>query len=121
MNPADMPQECEQALAWVCDTLDGGPSVPRERMEAHLAACTRCRAEAAQLAGDDALLHEMGQAQDMLPAQGRFLQRLTPRLQALPVLLPGSVNDRDLTDGELNWLAAAGTPLPSWMVPPADD
>lgn len=122
MNPAGInPEECEQILAWVCDTLDGAPSVPRERIEAHLAGCARCCAEAARLASDDALLHKLAQAQDTRPATGQFLQRLMLRLQALPILLPGSVNDRHLSDEDLNWLAAAGTPLPSWMMPPADE
>lgn len=113
------PDACEQVLAWVCDALDGAPGVPHERVAAHLAGCERCRAQAALLHDDDAVLGELGRVGAPLP--GSWLQRLQLRLRALPVLTPGGVNDRHLSDAELDWLAAAGTGVPEWLAPKRDD
>lgn len=118
MKPAGFPPDgCEQVLGWVCDALDGAPAVPHARIEAHLAACGRCRAEAARLAADDAALRALGATAPPVP--GSLLHRITLRLQALP-LLPGRGNFRALSDEELDGLAAAGG-LRTDLLPPDDD
>jgi anti-sigma factor RsiW len=110
--------DCNTVLGWVCDGLDGAAGVPQDRVEAHLAGCERCRAEAARLAADDTLLREWGRA---APPDAGLLHRLRQQLRGLPPLLPGRVNDRHLSDEDLQWLSAAGTGLPPWTPPPGKD
>jgi predicted anti-sigma-YlaC factor YlaD len=115
VTPVGLPPDgCEQVLGWFCDALDGAPAVPRARIEAHLAGCSRCRAEAARLAADDALLR--GLAASAPPVPRPLLHRIALRLQALP-LLPGRGNFHALSDEELDGLAAAGTALPPQRPP----
>lgn len=112
------PMECEKTLDWFRDALDRAPfAASQSDIASHLATCDECRAEAAGLLADNALLQELGQAGESLAPDGPLVHALRQRLRTLPTLLPGTVNDRHLSDEDLEWLAAAGTPLPSWMDP----
>lgn len=110
MNVSD----CPTLVALLSDALDGAPGAAAvaavlSAHAQHLAECNDCRARASGFVADDAALREMAVDRQLALPAPQLFQRIRDRIRSLPALLPGRVNDRELTDQEMNWLAAAGT------------
>jgi anti-sigma factor RsiW len=113
---------CEKLLELVCDRLDGAPlEIDPATIEAHLHACPACRAEAAKLMKDDALLKALKAADSTAlekshvgdqQVDAQLIQRIIEKLQALPHHSADLGSGRPLSDQDLEWLSAAGTSMP---------
>jgi hypothetical protein len=112
---------CETFLALVSDRLDGAPlAMDPETIEAHLLACPGCRAEAAKLMKDDALLKELRAAESTALEKSQeghslvddqLIRLIVEKLQGLPRYSSNGGRSHDLSDAELDWLSAAGTTM----------